>query len=275
MRIRMCSAFGLALLFSTLMLVPPKALSDVASLPPVADASLIGIAPENNNGGEAWVLAGVTQNYTQNRGLFRFDLSSDLPQKALIQSVNLVLEVTKQPPPGDYNAAVFELHRVLQPWGEGDKYAVDNSGGQGALAGLGEVTWLNRFAFTDQTWANPGGAPGLDYVAAPSSQAYINGVGESPYTFASTPALVADVQGWVDNPLVNHGWMLICSDEVNNFTALRFGSREDPMATPILHIEFTVIPEPSAALLLAIGVVLWTAAHRRTPRPSSARKSVC
>jgi hypothetical protein len=249
--LRNCALMGIL----ALVLIPTEVLAEMATLRPVADTSLMETAPDNNNGGEAWVLAGTTQNFTRNRGLFLFDFGADIPAGAIIDSVSLQLEVTRQPGDG-YNPAPFGLHRVLRPWGEGDKSALDNAGGMGALAEANEATWTHRFAFTPQTWATPGGAPGIDFVADASTEEFIYGIGDSPYTFRSTPALVADAQDWLDHPDSNFGWMLLCHTEEINFTARRFGSRQDPDFGPLLFVEFTPVPEPSTFSLLGAGLAV-------------------
>jgi hypothetical protein len=236
-------------------LIPDAGLAESIALRPVADTSLIEIAPSNNNGGQAWVLAGTTQNFTRNRGLFRFDFGADIPNGALIQSVSLQLEVTRQPSDG-FNPAPFGLHRMLRPWGEGNSVATDNSGGMGAPAQPGEATWNQRFAFTSQTWGAPGGAVDIDYVAEASTVENIYGVGDSPYLFPSSSTLVADVQGWVNDPASNFGWMLRCQTEDINFTARRFGSREGQDVAPLLFVEFTVVPEPAPWALGLMGIAI-------------------
>jgi hypothetical protein len=254
------------LLVAVALLAPPATHADFVALNPVADTSLISAAPANNNGGEAWMLAGVTQNYTTNRGLFRFDLTAVIPPGALIESADVILDVTRQPRDG-YAPAPFGLYHVLQPWGEGNKVATDNNGGLGAPADPGEAAWDFRFAFA-QPWGVPGGAADIDYAGVASSQTFIYGIGDSPYTFQSTPELTADVQGWLDNPASNFGWMLVCQDESQNFTARRFGSREDPGAAPQLLVQFTIVPEPSSALLGLVGLAALTGARwgRKTRR---------
>src|SRR5260221_114502 len=54
--------------------------------------------------------------------------------------------------------------------------------------------------------------------------------------------MVADVQGWLDSPQTNFGWLLKTLSEVENFTARRFGSREDTNHPPLLVLEFTAPP---------------------------------
>jgi hypothetical protein len=205
--------------------------------PPSADTTLIGIAPTNNNGAQAWLLAGRIQNNFTNRALFRFDFAN-LPTNALVLSAALNLEVTRVPaetPAG----STFGLRRMLRPWGEGSKAAdgtIEQPPGQGRPATAGEATWLHAFFPTNQ-WAAPGGIEGLDFSSAESAFQSIGGIAR--YRFESTPELVADVQEWVGHPESNYGWMLICGAEETIFTARRFASREDPDAYPTLEIEYT------------------------------------
>jgi hypothetical protein len=81
----------------------------------------------------------------------------------------------------------------------------------------------------------------------------------------SDPGLVTDVLAWTANPDTNFGWILR-DPESTPQTAKRFASSEhaDPALRPLLTIEFTPIPEPSAAsLLLAAFGLAW---RRTRPR---------
>jgi hypothetical protein len=81
----------------------------------------------------------------------------------------------------------------------------------------------------------------VDFVSSESSSQDVYSEG-SLCRFPSTPALVADVQSWVDDPQSNCGWILISYGEGTQFTARHFGSREDPAAHPNLEIQFLVRP---------------------------------
>ncbi len=220
----------------------PAVRADVAILNPVADTTLIGAAPDNNNGGQTFVNAGVTQNYTTNRGLFRFDIAAQVPAGSTITRADLVLEVVQEPPKDGYTSALFDLRRLLVRWGEGDKTNSPSqsspSPGLGEPATTNEATWNARFAFTTNLWATPGAAATNDYLPVVSSSQFIYGRVNSPYTFESTPAMVADVQLWLDHPEFNFGWIFMSDDEGVNWTACRFGSREDPQNAPQLAIEY-------------------------------------
>jgi len=203
-----------------------------------ADASLIEVATNNNNGGQPWVLSGRTQNGTRNRGLFKFDLTN-VPTNAVVISAAVMLTVTHTPDEPPTNST-FGLHRMLRPWGEGDNVATNKPGfGQGLPAGPGEVTWSHSF-YPTNAWSVPGGAAEVDFSSVESSFQFVSD--EATYYFPFTPELLADVQYWVNHPEANHGWILISNDEDTIFTARRFASREDPNAPPSLEIEYLVPP---------------------------------
>lgn len=219
--------------------------AEFITLAPTADATLIEAMPENSLGGASFLNAGTTQNYTRNHGLIRYDPRQKIPPGARITSVRMTLEVLQRPRDG-FAALQLGLYRLLQPWGEGITLPVrpDTSPGLGGPAADGDATWTHRFFNTTNTWAEPGGAPGIDFNAAPSVAILVFSVDDSPYEFPSTPPLVADVQSWLDAPELNFGWMLRPVDEAPNFTARRYGSREGDLP-PVLFVEYVdTTPRP-------------------------------
>ncbi len=254
--------WAFAFLLSTFSL-QPSTRADSVTLRPVADTTLIETAPNNNLGGQPFANSGTTQNFTKNRALFRFDVSA-IPTGAQVDSVSLAFEVTRQPVDG-YAPADFGLHRMLVSWGEGVQTTANpGSPGQGAPASPGEATWLARFAQTGPNWAAPGGLAGTDFAAASSAGQSIYSVANSPYFFTSSQ-LAADVQLWLANPSENFGWMLLANNEGPNFTARRFGSREDAINAPQLIVQFTAVPEPSSLVLAAMGAG-WLMRHGQRRR---------
>jgi hypothetical protein len=179
------------------------------------------------------------------RGLIEFDLSV-IPSGSIIHSVVLDLYLVQaQSFPTDVG-----LHEVLAEWGEGTSSA-GNRGGGGTAATANDATWLHTF-FNGTFWAGAGG----DFVAAASATSVIGGEGVS-YEWTSTAALVADVQGWVDAPATNHGWLLR-GDESQGGTAKAFATREDSNEArqPSLTVTFTPVPEPQTWLTLLGGLGL-------------------
>ena len=218
---------------------PFLARADLVNLTSAADASLVESAPDNNTGSNSFVAAGASASTGPRRGLFLFDVAGAIPAGSIINSATLTLTV----PEGNIaNPSTFDLFRVLGDWTEGDKV-----GSAGSPADTGEVTWNSRHHGVT-LWNSPGG----DFIGTASASAFVSGLGT--YTWSSA-ALAADVQWWLDNSATNFGWILISQSEGTPQTARRFGSREDPLNAPVLSIDFTIIPEPSALCLTALGAL--------------------
>jgi hypothetical protein len=75
------------------------------------------------------------------------------------------------------------------------------------------------------------------------------------YDWSSTATSVADVQGWLDNPSQNFGWILIGNEGADG-TAKRFNSGDNSTGQPMLLLDYTPIPEPGSALLGFLGLGL-------------------
>lgn len=239
-----------ALPFAALLLTTAQG-AELVELNPTADTFIAEYYPDKNFGAMTYLNGGTTQNYTTNRGLMKFNPASVIPGGSKILSVSLITEVTGQPDE-PWNSALFGLHRMLCDWGEGD-----NTGSlprNAAAAGTNEACWTHRFAFTPGTWGQPGGQAGVDYSPDASTLTWVYQAGE-PYAFESTPELVDDVQLWLDQPGTNFGWMLIAQNEIQNFTARRFGSRESALDAPRLAVEYQP-PPPIDSITAATGHVL-------------------
>ena len=72
-----------------------------------------------------------------------------------------------------------------------------------------------------------------------SASATVEVAAVGSYSVSSTPGLVADVQGWLDNPASNFGWALVI-DSAASGSAKRFNSRENGTASsrPTLTISY-------------------------------------
>lgn len=187
-------------------------------------------AGSKSNGSGDRFFVGRKMNFgIVDRGLIRFDVAGRIPAKSVIQSVELTLFMAKAN--AATSVAPTGLHRLLKDWGE----AGSSGAGTGAPAQPGDATWLHTF-FNTAFWDKPGG----DFVSA---SATTNVALEGFYTWSSTPAMVADVQMWLDDPASNFGWIVI-GDEASEFSDKSFGAREHgtPAFRPRLTIEFTCAP---------------------------------
>ena len=190
-----------------------------------------------SNGHGDHCFAGVTGLDSKRRALLVFDLSL-IPPSATITGVTLQLTLDRAA--GASGVRPMPLHRVTASWGEGGSEPTDPfaGGGQGGPAAADDATWLHRFFSTTQ-WASPGG----DFLLAESAT---TNVGETlgDYVWASTPAMVADVQQWLATPAQNFGWVLI-GDESGGASARRFYTREasTPALRPKLTVTFTSVTD--------------------------------
>ena len=191
-----------------------------------------------SNGSGQHVFAGRTGQPSDSirRALLAFDIAASVPAGSTVTDVQLVLNLSRTIS-GD---ATVSLRRVLADWGEGASDAAAEEGG-GAPAAPDDATWLHRF-YDATFWAAPGG----DFAATDSASATV-GVTLGQYTWGSTPQMVADVQGWLDHPAGNFGWLLL-GNEASGFTSKRFDSRDnpDPAVRPKLTVTFTPPPDCNA-----------------------------
>jgi hypothetical protein len=212
--------------------------ADTATVPCDRDNTLYESATGAlSNGAGPTMFAGRTNqpSNSRRRALVHFDVAGAIPAGSTITAVALTMNASQVATALPQGVAV---HRVLADWGEGTSNAGD-PGGTGAPATAGDATWKHRF-FSATLWAALGG----DFVAGSSAVLAVGDVG--PWTWASTPALVADAQGWLDAPATNFGWLLT-GDEGTGATTKRFDTREssDGAARPGLTITYTPPATPA------------------------------
>jgi glucose/arabinose dehydrogenase len=181
------------------------------------------------------------------RGLVSFNVADALPEGAKIQDVQLTMNLSRTPP--DFVSTTLSLHRAEGAWGEGASNA-GALGGLGTDAKLGDATWLAS-SYPSTLWLQPGG----DFADVASASVNVSDLG--PVDWTSTPALVADIQSWIDDPTSNHGWFIV-GDELQPGSAVRLDTRENanPAVRPTLTVTYSVsVPEPGSALLLGFGAL--------------------
>jgi hypothetical protein len=218
-----------------------SARAETVTLVPIEDNTLYEAADAQlSNARGPGLFAGRTNQGPDStrRGLLAFGVAESIPAGSVILSATLTLHVSRT----ISGAHDVSLHRVLAGWGEGTSNAGD-SGGSGAAATPGDATWVFRF-FDTATWTAPGG----DFSATPSATRSVGGLGA--YTWGSTPQMVADVQGWLDRPAEDFGW-LVKGEEATDGTAKRFESRESLSAAmrPVLLVQLQapqLSPTPTA-----------------------------
>ena len=205
---------------------PPPPVPQTIVLNPSKDNTLYESGGTLSNGAGVHLFAGATARGSLRRALLAFDVASQIPPGSRVTRATLTLQVSQSiagPQP-------MTLHRVTADWGEGASNAGAFGDGTGASAQPGDATWIHRF-FPDQPWTAPGG----DFTPAADATASVSGAA----LWESSETMIARVQGWLDQPATNFGWIVV-GNETRSTTAKRFNSREiEPDTTrPALTIEF-------------------------------------
>jgi hypothetical protein len=207
-----------------------SARAQVTTLVSDRDSTIYSSGANLSNGAGEHLFAGASvHTSTVRRGLLHFDVPANVPAGSVIQRVDLRMNMSQT----IAGPNLVRLHRATADWGEGTSHATGGEGG-GALATSGDATWTLRM-FPSVPWSNAGG----DFSLASSAECVVDQDGLCVWN--STPALVADVQQWLDAPAANFGWFVIHADEASQPSAKRFDSRENsnPALRPRLTIEFT------------------------------------
>jgi len=247
--------------------------ADVVTLVASKDASIFQNNPDYSNGGGPGIFSGTSGTGSPRRALIAFDMTS-IPAGAIITSVQLTLTLG-QIANGGPASATIGLFALTQNWGQGTTggTATGIGGtGQGYPANPGDATW-NSASYSPTTptqWTTPGGG----HASTTSATLFLNNntVGNS-FTWLSTPQLVANAQGWLNDPATNFGLELINADEVSPSTLFAFYSSEWDNAhfggsasqVPQLQVIYTV-PEPCTAALAFAGALGCLARRRRSVR---------
>ena len=207
-----------------------------ATLNPSKDNTMFSELTSNSDAGGK-LTSGRTNVGNLRRALFGFNVAGQLPAGAIVTSAQLTLNLNQTTATTD---AGMSLYRLSQDWGEGTSDPLGNGGGAGVAATAGDATWAARFydPTSPTLWSTAGGS----YNASPSSTAT---VGTTAGQYLWTSALLAtDVQGWVNTPATNFGWVLI-GDEVNNQSSRRFDSREGTAnLRPALALNYNPVLPP-------------------------------
>lgn len=217
--------------------------ADATALQPAADNTIYEEGDTVSNGSGQHVFAGTAAAFAPpRRALLRFDVATAVPPGSTVTAVVLSLRLSRT---ASLNQPV-SAHRLLASWGEAGSDA-NGMEGTGTVAQPGDATWGFR-EWSTLAWAVPGG----DFFSPASATTTIGGpcLPENAQTAAcikyswSSPAMVADVQSWIDQPSTNFGWIML-GNESTAGSAKRFDSRES--ATSANRPQLRVIFDPPSA----------------------------
>jgi len=202
------------------------------SVPADRDATLVE-SPDGvlANGAGPTLFAGRTNQNpgSVRRALLHFalpPLPSDGQGRGIVERAALVLHVV----PGNAGPREIGAYAVVADWTEGPSVA---SGGVGAPAQPGDVTWLHA-SYPSQYWPVNGGLFDGHLLASTTVD------GEGVYRLEG-PGLTALVAAWLQDPSRNLG-ILLAGDETVRQTSKALASRENPEAALQPVLEITVRP---------------------------------
>jgi hypothetical protein len=246
----------------------------IANVPASADATLLGGSDIGNSLAVPGIFVGKDPGNVK-RGLIEFDVAAAVPAGATIASVTLTLTVGQVA--GSSGGTVvnsgpvqtMSLYDEAQAWGEPTNTVGATSfggHGHGAAAATGDATW--NTAFWSATAWNV--APGGNWTASSVDLADALVPGTTGYVASwSSPALIAEVQNWLDTPASNNGLLVKDQDELTATTFRAFWGAQGainagtPSWVPNLAIIY-VVPEPGSCALLILGISVL--ARRRRAR---------
>ena len=235
-----------------------SASADVVTLGSSQDTTIFANNVNNSAGGAVVMFSGTDGNASVKRALVQFDIASNVPPGSTITGVQLTLflgQVAGMGGMGSTGTAMISLYRLTDSWGEGTNGAGNSlvGLGQGFPAQEGDATWANRFfsSTSPVPWTNAGG----DFISTTSAETIVGATTNTGYTWASTPVLVADVQGWVDNTSSNFGWLLENNNETSSRTFRAFYTRDETNSAlqPQLQITFTPPSEPPTLSMATVS----------------------
>ena len=197
----------------SLATIPLVSAAETTIQPSSADSYMNEGAKDTNYGGQTYIeVSSKPSAWGNARGILKFDLSS-IPSGSTITSVTLSLYLYST---RGYDRT-FGIHKVTKNWTE--------SG----------VTW-NKYDGTNN-WTTSGG----DYEATASATVTAGAVWNIWVDWSSS-TLVSDVQGFVNNPSTNFGWIIKDQTEgSSNQDWVRFYSKEYTGTTlrPKLEVTYT------------------------------------
>ena len=205
--------------------------------------------PERSNGASSKMWTGRSSNGSIKRCAVFFDIASIIPDEATVTSA--VLSISVERAQSGAGPTMVNIHLLTKDWGEGLSNYPRFGGGGGSNALPCDMTLTHTFYPTGM-WDTVGG----DYVAAPSAGTAVTWPTFDdfiPNHYWNSAQTVSDVQGWLDNPSSNYGWIVIGNETVGP-SAKRFISRNSTNESehPTLFVGFVTLTTTTSTTTLPL-----------------------
>jgi len=200
-----------------------------ATLTPSQDNTIF--SESNNSDALGNIFAGRTSSSTNlRRGLLEFNVAAQIPAGSVITSAQLMLNMNMTSDTIPESMSVFKL---TESWGQGTS---STNAGTGAAPTENDATWADRFydPTAPTTWTTAGGTHSASVTVTNPSVGTATG-----YYLWSSTQMNTDIQGWLNTPSANNGWLLEGKETTNN-SARRFDSVESAVGVrPTLLVTYT------------------------------------
>jgi hypothetical protein len=196
------------------------------------DTSIFSELVNNSGGGNDGVFVGTINQGGHRRALMWFDLT-EIPLGSIVESVTLDMWVDRSGADfGDFN---LSLHRLLKDWNAGTVVGAVE-GGFGGPANEGDATWDSNL-HSQSIWDDSG----ADFESAASATAAAGRSGDQ--VTWSGGDLLSNVQGWINAPGMNFGWLIRSEIEGQLQRVKKLHSAEAATMRPRLTIVTGPAPE--------------------------------
>jgi autotransporter-associated beta strand protein len=222
--------------------------ADEVNISDEQDATLLGGSDEDNSLADPGIFVGTDGDGNPKRGLIEFNIAEAVPAGATITGVQLQLTEGQYAGMGGGGTGgtsgpeTISLYDESQAWGQPTNVAGATSfggTGHGRAPDPGDATWNYSF-YGSTMWTTAGG----DWTSSLADIADASVTGSLTSFIWSSPAMVADVQNWLDDPADNFGWILKNANETDIRTFRAFWSAEgaaandDPSIAPELLVSY-------------------------------------
>jgi hypothetical protein len=254
--------------FALLVLRAHTVQADSANIPAVADATLLGgtDATTNQSLANPGIFVGTDGTGNPKRGLIEFNIAGSVPAGATITGVQLQLTVGQSAGSGGGTGGgtgtgqMIGLFDETQTWGQPTNIAGSigfAAKAHGAAPQNGDATWNNAFYNSNPALATPWAVAGGNCTASSTDIADTSVAGTLTTFIWSSPAMLIDVQKWLNNPASNFGWLLKSADESvpTNFRAFwsAQGTNAGNPTAVAPNLVVTFVPEPLGMGLIAFA----------------------
>ena len=198
-----------------------------------SDTILASNVSSGNYGADPILIVGRNE---QRFSIIRFDLSSMAGSYDSITSVSLTLTRTAAATALDFNINIYSIVSANGGWDEM------------------EATWINRVKSSSTPWQNASSVNQTNFLGATGD--LLQTISYTTSTTAITINVpIAMALEWINNPNGSGGLALMplgSSGSTNNIATFGSSEFETVSSRPLLTVNYTPIPEPSA-LLLSLG----------------------